>query len=50
MSKGNKLGLWILTSLVVGNMVGSGIFMLPRSLSEAASPAGVMGAWILTGL
>lgn len=50
MSKGNKLGLWILTSLVVGNMVGSGIFMLPRSLSEAASPAGVMGAWVLTGL
>lgn len=49
MSKNNKLGLWILTALVVGNMVGSGIFMLPRSLSEAASPAGVMGAWILTG-
>ncbi|MFX3622991.1 MAG: amino acid permease [Ectobacillus sp.] len=49
MSKNNKLGLWILTALVVGNMVGSGIFMLPRSLSEAASPAGVMGAWLLTG-
>ncbi|MFC3886188.1 amino acid permease [Bacillus songklensis] len=49
MGKNNKLGLWILTALVVGNMVGSGIFMLPRSLSEAASPAGVMGAWILTG-
>ncbi|GAA3330750.1 hypothetical protein GCM10020331_084560 [Ectobacillus funiculus] len=51
MSKGNKLGLWILTSLVVGNMVGSGIFfMLPRSLAEVASPAGVIGAWVLTGL
>ncbi|MCP8969518.1 amino acid permease [Ectobacillus ponti] len=49
MSNGNKLGLWILTALVVGNMVGSGIFMLPRSLAEAASPAGVMGAWLLTG-
>ncbi|MDG4656232.1 amino acid permease [Ectobacillus antri] len=48
MNKG-KLGLWILTALVVGNMVGSGIFMLPRSLSEAASPAGVLGAWLLTG-
>ncbi|MHC0036883.1 amino acid permease [Pseudoneobacillus sp. C159] len=50
MSQNNKLGFWILTALVVGNMVGSGIFMLPRSLSEAASPGGVMGAWLLTGL
>jgi arginine:ornithine antiporter / lysine permease len=49
MSNNKKLGLWVLTALVVGNMVGSGIFMLPRSLSEAASPAGVMLAWLLTG-
>ncbi|OCA88069.1 arginine:ornithine antiporter [Bacillus sp. FJAT-27225] len=49
MGKNGKLGLWVLTALVVGNMVGSGIFMLPRSLSEAASPAGVLMAWILTG-
>jgi len=39
----------VLTALVVGNMVGSGIFMLPRSLSEAASPLGVILAWLLTG-
>jgi arginine:ornithine antiporter/lysine permease len=45
----NKLGFWVLTALVVGNMVGSGIFMLPRSLTEAASPAGVISAWLLTG-
>jgi arginine:ornithine antiporter / lysine permease len=44
-----KLGLWLLTALVVGNMVGSGIFMLPRSLAEAASPLGVIFAWLLTG-
>jgi len=49
MGKTNKLGFWVLTALVVGNMVGSGIFMLPRSLSEAASPAGVIMAWLLTG-
>jgi arginine:ornithine antiporter/lysine permease len=47
--KSNKLGLWVLTALVIGNMVGSGIFMLPRSLSEAASPAGVILAWLVTG-
>nr|WP_040204064.1 amino acid permease [Neobacillus jeddahensis] len=50
MGKSNKLGFWVLTALVVGNMVGSGIFMLPRSLSEAASPAGVISAWLVTGL
>lgn len=44
-----KLGLWILTALVVGNMVGSGIFMLPGSLSKSASPAGVLSAWLITG-
>lgn len=46
----HQLGFWVLTALVVGNMVGSGIFMLPRSLSEAASPAGVILAWSATGL
>lgn len=45
----HKLGFWMLTALVVGNMVGSGIFMLPRSLAEAASPAGVLLAWGATG-
>ncbi|MBY6035895.1 amino acid permease [Fictibacillus nanhaiensis] len=48
MNKRN-FGFWVLTALVVGNMVGSGIFMLPRSLAEVASPAGVLSAWIITG-
>ncbi|MGC4377093.1 amino acid permease [Fictibacillus sp. Mic-4] len=48
--KEKRLGLWVLTALVVGNMVGSGIFMLPRSLAEVASPAGVLGAWLITGI
>jgi arginine:ornithine antiporter / lysine permease len=48
--KDYKLGIWVLTALVVGNMVGSGIFMLPRTLAEAASPAGVIAAWTVTGL
>jgi arginine:ornithine antiporter / lysine permease len=49
MMQNYKLGFWVLTALVVGNMVGSGIFMLPRSLAEAASPAGVFAAWGITG-
>ena len=27
-----KLGLWMATALVVGNMIGSGVYMLPASL------------------
>ncbi|MBN3545639.1 amino acid permease [Fictibacillus barbaricus] len=49
MSLKRNLGFWVLTALVVGNMVGSGIFMLPRSLAEVASPSGVLSAWIITG-
>ncbi|MCR8642065.1 amino acid permease [Paenibacillus sp. N1-5-1-14] len=47
--KDNKLGLWLLVALVVGNMVGSGIFMLPNTLAKVANPAGVITAWALTG-
>lgn len=43
-------GFWLLTAFVVGNMVGSGIFMLPSSLAKTASPLGVTLAWILTGV
>ncbi|MFC4619741.1 amino acid permease [Camelliibacillus cellulosilyticus] len=49
MSK-RPLGFWVLTALVVGNMVGSGIFMLPRDLAKAASPEGVLFAWLFTGI
>jgi len=28
-----KVGLWISTALVVGNMIGSGVFLLPASLA-----------------
>ncbi|WP_409347303.1 amino acid permease [Paenibacillus sp. MBLB4367] len=49
MSREAKLGLPILTAMVVGNMVGSGIFMLPRLIAEVASPAGALLAWLFTG-
>jgi APA family basic amino acid/polyamine antiporter len=29
----NKLGLWTSTSLVVGNMIGAGIFLMPAALA-----------------
>jgi basic amino acid/polyamine antiporter, APA family len=41
-----KLGLWMLTALVAGNMIGSGIFLLPASLAEYGSIS--LLAWLAT--
>lgn len=45
-----KWGLLILTTFVIGNMVGGGIFMLPAQLAQVSSPLGATLAWIITGL
>ncbi|MGG1572214.1 amino acid permease [Fictibacillus sp. NRS-1165] len=44
-----KWGFWLLAAFVIGNMVGSGIFMLPSTLAQTASPLGVTFAWLVTG-
>jgi len=41
-----KLGLWMLTALVAGNMIGSGIFLLPASLASYGSIS--LLAWLFT--
>src|SRR5258705_13470510 len=33
----DKLGLWTTTSLVVGNMIGAGVFMMPAALASYGS-------------
>jgi APA family basic amino acid/polyamine antiporter len=43
-----SLGFWTLTALVTGNMIGSGIFMLPASLAAFGS-IGIF-AWIVTAI
>jgi arginine:ornithine antiporter/lysine permease len=40
-----KLGVGALTLLVVGSMIGSGIFSLPQTLSSASGPAGILVGW-----
>src|SRR3712207_3234413 len=42
------IGLWTATALVVGNMIGSGVFLLPSSLAAAAGPVSLVG-WVFTG-
>ena len=43
-----KLGVWMCAALVVGNMIGSGVFLLPASLAPygAISIAG----WVATSI
>ncbi len=40
----NKIGLWTTTTLVIGNMIGSGVFLLPAALA-AFGGIGLLG-WI----
>lgn len=44
-----SMGVWMATALVIGNMVGSGIFLLPASLAAVAGPISIFG-WIFTGI
>jgi L-asparagine transporter-like permease len=43
-----SMGLWMATALVVGNMVGSGVFLLPATLAGTAGPISMLG-WLFTG-
>src|SRR5215475_6321553 len=42
-----KLPLFTLTAMVVGSMVGSGIFSLPRTFGIATGPFGAIFAWCI---
>ncbi len=44
----NKLGLWTSTSLVAGNMIGAGVFLMPASLAAFGSIS-ILG-WILSAI
>ncbi|MFQ6162334.1 basic amino acid/polyamine antiporter [Sinorhizobium meliloti] len=44
-----KLSLFALTGMVVGSMVGAGIFSLPRTFGVATGPFGAIIAWCIAG-
>ena len=48
MSKPQKIGLITTTSLVVGNMIGAGIFLLPATLAKYGSIS-LLG-WLFTAV
>lgn len=45
-----ELGLVAASAVVVGNMIGSGIFMTPQSLAAASNPKSTLIAWGITAL
>lgn len=44
-----RLGLAALTALVVGSMVGAGIFSLPQNVARSAGPAAALIGWAVSG-
>ena len=49
MATEQKMSRWGLTAMVVGGMVGAGIFSLPRTFANATGPLGAVIAWIIAG-
>ena len=49
MSDGNKIGFWTCTALVVGNVIGMGIFLLPASLAPFGFNALIGWVIVLAG-
>src|SRR4030095_11914058 len=43
-----KLGLFMLTGVVVGSMIGGGSFNLPANMSGHAGVGAVIIAWVIT--
>ena len=46
----NKLKLGALVALVVGSMVGGGIFSLPQNIAASASAGATLIGWLITGV
>ena len=45
-----KLGLPLLVALVVGSIIGSGIFALPQNMSVGAGAGAIVIGWLITGV
>lgn len=48
-TQGRKLGLGSLAALVVGSMIGGGVFSLPQNMAKGASPGAVLLGWVISG-
>jgi arginine:ornithine antiporter/lysine permease len=49
-SSSARLGLIPLVALVVGSMIGGGVFSLPQNMAKGASPGAVLIGWLIAGI
>jgi arginine:ornithine antiporter / lysine permease len=49
-SKSNTLGLGLLIALVVGSIIGSGIFGIPQNMAAGAGAGAILIGWTITGV
>ncbi|HEY9212049.1 MAG TPA: amino acid permease, partial [Ancylobacter sp.] len=49
-SSSRKLRLGALTALVIGSMVGSGVFSLPQNMAAGAGPLAILIGWGITAV
>lgn len=47
---GTKLRLGALAALVIGSMVGSGVFSLPQNMAAGAGPLAILIGWGITAV
>ena len=45
-----SLGKGLLTALVVGSMIGAGVFSLPQNMAAKAGPLAILIGWVITGV
>ncbi len=45
-----RLSLSLLIALVVGSMIGSGIFILPQNMAASAGAGAILIGWLITGV
>lgn len=45
-----KLGLGALTAVVIGSMIGSGVFSLPQNMAAGAGPLAMLIGWGISGV
>ncbi len=48
--RSRKLRLGALTAMVIGSMVGSGVFSLPQNMAAGAGPLAILIGWGITGV
>ncbi len=45
-----KLGFGMLVAMVIGSMIGSGVFSLPQNMATGAGPLAILIGWAITGV